>query len=95
MEGEPCPLPLLSVDELVTEKEFFDVRNEALLPYGPDPNAKENLRDNILKEFLKFYVGDVTDITNQIPARKRALLHRGIDGQGVRLERKGSAMIDE
>ena len=47
------------------------MRNEAVLPYGPEPNSKEKESwENILKEFWKSYVGDVTDITNQIPTRK-------------------------
>ena len=43
------------------------MRNEAVLPYGPEPNSKEKeSRDSVLKDFWMSFVGDVTEITNQI-----------------------------
>ena len=53
-----------SVDERVTKKDFSDVKNEALQPYGPKPNSE----GKSLKEFCKSYVYDVL-VTNQMQTK--------------------------
>ena len=40
MGASPVGCFRLSVDEWVPKQEFFEVNNEALQPFGPEPNFK-------------------------------------------------------
>ena len=40
--GEPCRPPLPSVDEQISQTEFFDATDEALEPHEPEMDVKRN-----------------------------------------------------